>query len=521
MNSADRAYDTLQYENLPFWMAHPDWLHTLGVLSGIASRPVDTCRVLEIGCARGGHLIPLASLLPGAEFVGIDLAPSQIDAAREFASQLQLTNVRFEAMDVRDVPAEWGAFDYIICHGVYSWVPEDARRAILDVCARHLDEHGIAYVSYNTYPGWHARGMLRSMFALEVPPGDPRARIDSARSFMELLGERVPDTLPLKTWLDSELTLLSRLSDRYLYFEHLVDDNVPCYFSDFVKAANDVGLDYVTDAEILSIVPEQLGEAGARIVRERARNADQQAAHVESQQLLDLLTLRHFRRSLLVRRGSPVSYDFDPDRFTSVIVANLAVNDDGDVELDLDDGIEVSIGDDGNFQVTSGDPVAVLAPWHVARAGRHGLPVAELIDLIANQVGSDCADRVLAWVRDGFLEGRLLVGTWKRPFAEELPDRPVGFVVARAQAAQPSSVVTNLRHEEVTLDDLERSLLVAMDGTRDRLGLTAAARRDIDAGLVVVEVNDEPTTDETVLEDLIQQRIDRLVDRALIMSPDH
>lgn len=216
-----------------------------------------------------------------------------------------------------------------------------------------------------------------------------------------------------------------------------------------------------------------------------------------------------------------MSYDFDPDRFTSVIVANLAVNDDGDVELDLDDGIEVSIGDDGNFQVTSGDPVAVLAPWHVARAGRHGLPVGELIDLIANQVGSDCADRVLAWVRDGFLEGRLLVGTWKRPFAEELPDRPVGFVVARAQAAQPSSVVTNLRHEEVTLDDLERSLLVAMDGTRDRLGLTAAARRDIDAGLVVVEVNDEPTTDETVLEDLIQQRIDRLVDRALIMSPDH
>ena len=521
MNSADRAYDTLQYENLPFWMAHPDWMRTLGLLSGVASRPVEEARVLEIGCARGGHLIPLAALLPGAEFVGIDLAPSQIDAAREFASRLRLTNVRFEAMDVRDVPTEWGAFDYIICHGVYSWVPEDARRAILDVCARHLGEHGIAYVSYNTYPGWHARGMLRSMFALEIPAGDPRERIDAARSFMELLGERVPDTLPLKAWLDTELTLLSRLSDRYLYFEHLVDDNVPCYFTDFVKAANEAGLDYVTDAEILSVVPEQLGGEGARVVRERARSANQQAAHVESQQLLDLLTLRHFRRSLLVRTGPTVSYDFDPDRFVSVRVANLAVNDGGDVELDLDDGIEVSIGDDGNFQVTSGDPVAVLAPWHVARAGRHGLLVTELIDLVTNQVGPDCAGRVLTWVRDGFLEGRLLVETWKRPFAEELPDRPIGFTVARAQAAQPSPVVTNLRHEEVILDDLERSLLVAMDGTRDRLALVAAARRDIDSGLVVVEVDDEPTTDETVLDDLIQQRIDRLVDRALIMSPEH
>lgn len=520
MSSADRAYDTLQYENLPFWMAHPDWMRTLGSLSGITSRPVDECRVLEIGCARGGHLIPLASLLPDAHFVGIDLAPSQIAGARDFAARLGLTNVRFEAMDVRDVPSEWGEFDYIICHGVYSWVPDDARRAILDVCARHLAQNGIAYVSYNTYPGWHARGMLRSMFALEVPPGDPSERIAAARSFMEVLGERVPDTLPLKAWLDSELTLLSRLSDRYLYFEHLVDDNVPCYFTDFVKAANDAGLDYVTDAEILSVVPEQLGEDGARIIRERARGADRGAAHVESQQLLDLLTLRHFRRSLLVKKGSLVSHDFDPERFASVRVANLSVNDDGDVELDLDDGIEVSIGDDGNFQVTSGDPVAVLAPWHVARAGRHGLDVAELIVLVADQVGHDCADRVLAWIRDGFLEGRLLVSTWKRPFADETPERPVGFAVARAQASQPSSVVTNLRHEEVTLDDLERSLLVAMDGTRDRAALEKAARHDIDAGLVVVEIDDEPTTDEAVLKELIQQRIDRLVDRALIMSPE-
>ncbi len=519
MSDADRAYDSLQYENLPFWMAHPDWIRTLALLSGVDARPVERCRVLEIGCARGGHLIPLASLLPESEFVGIDLAPSQIDEARDFAARLGLTNIRFEAMDVRALPANWGQFDYIVCHGVFSWVPADTRQAILDVCARHLSDTGVAYISYNTYPGWHARGMLRSIFSRVIPPGEPIDRIAAARSLLQLLGEHVPGTLPLQTWLDSELALLSRLSDRYLYFEHLVDDNLPLYFSDFVDLANRAGLDYVTDAEILSVVPEQLGPDGARLVRERSRNDDPQVAHVESQQLLDILTLRHFRRSLLVKQGVPVSYEFDSIRLESMHVTYLASADDGEVELDLD-GVEVSINDDGNFTVTSGDPVSVLAPWHAARSGPCGLAVRELVDLVETQVGQECADRVHTWVRDSFLEGRLQLSTWPRPFTDRVPEAPVAFAVARAQAAVPSSVVTNLRHEEVVLDDLDRSLLIAMDGSRLRDGLVQAAHHAIRSGSVVVEIDDEPVFDVDSLNVIIEQRIDRLADRALIVRPD-
>ena len=79
MDSTAAAYETFQYENLPFRMSHPDWMRTLGILAGLEPAPIDSCRVLEIGCAHGGHLLPLAELLPGSEFVGFDLAASQIE----------------------------------------------------------------------------------------------------------------------------------------------------------------------------------------------------------------------------------------------------------------------------------------------------------------------------------------------------------------------------------------------------------------------------------------------------------
>ena len=55
---------------------------------------------------------------------------------------------------------------------MYSWVPPDVQDAILRVCSRNLAPNGIAYVSYNTYPGWHVRMMAREML---VEHDDPRA----------------------------------------------------------------------------------------------------------------------------------------------------------------------------------------------------------------------------------------------------------------------------------------------------------------------------------------------------------
>ena len=123
------------------------------MLLGMQPAPVGKCRVLELGCGDGANLLPMAYLLPDSRFYGIDLAAKPIAQGVAHAAELGVSNLRLEAMDIMDFPADAGEFDYIIVHGIYSWVPEFVREKILAICAAHLAPQGIAYVSYKTYPG--------------------------------------------------------------------------------------------------------------------------------------------------------------------------------------------------------------------------------------------------------------------------------------------------------------------------------------------------------------------------------
>ena len=528
MDRTTSAYDSFQYENLPFRMSHPDWMATLGTLAGLRPPDVRTSRVLEIGCARGGHLIPLAELLSDATFVGIDLAASQIADARRDAAGVGLDNVEFHAVDVRDLPDDLGTFDYIVCHGVYSWVPDEAREAILRTCRDLLTPDGLAYVSYNTYPGWHARGMLRSMFARVVPEGEAPERARSARTFLELLDRFVPDTLPLQSWLQSEINMLRHYSDRYLFFEHLVEENTPFYFSDFVARARAFDLVHVGDAEVTAGLTRQVGEEGSQAITDRLRRGESSYdTHVEAQQMLDHLTLRHFRRSLLthahhVDRLVP-EFDLDGVADCFVSLERVRTNELGESEIELDvdaaDGLEVSLDDDGRFVVTSGDPVPIVAMWTLANSPRRGLPVEDLITAVASQVDdTDVRRRVHEWALTTFLEGGVQLSRWPRPTAYEIPDRPTTSRCARWQASQLRTSVTNLRHEELEIDDLDRVLILNMDGSRSVDEVVDAGLVALTDGTVEVEVDGEPVTDDDLLRELVETKIQRLVNRGLVLD---
>ena len=124
---------------------------------GLQPPPIATARVLELGCASGGNLIPMAFNLPDGEFVGIDLSRTHVDAALSTMRALGMRNIRIAHGSILDIDESWGLFDYIICHGVFSWVEPQVQDAILRIAADNLVENGIAYISYNTYPGWHMR----------------------------------------------------------------------------------------------------------------------------------------------------------------------------------------------------------------------------------------------------------------------------------------------------------------------------------------------------------------------------
>src|SRR5947207_11530446 len=107
-DSLQRSYDNVPYPSHAFPFSHPSRLAAVARLMGLDTPPVQRCRVLELGCASGGNLIPMAATLPQARFLGIDLSPVQIDAARQTAAALDLHNIELRRMSILDITADLG-----------------------------------------------------------------------------------------------------------------------------------------------------------------------------------------------------------------------------------------------------------------------------------------------------------------------------------------------------------------------------------------------------------------------------
>ncbi len=128
---APTSYQEVPYPNDPYRSSHPDQLATVAILAGLSPPPVSRCRVLELGCARGGNLIPMAVEMPQAQFVGFDSSGHQVREGCELIERVGLGNIRVEARDILDLDAAIGTFDFIICHGTYSWVEPEVQEKIL------------------------------------------------------------------------------------------------------------------------------------------------------------------------------------------------------------------------------------------------------------------------------------------------------------------------------------------------------------------------------------------------------
>ncbi|OQX00120.1 MAG: hypothetical protein BWK73_49285 [Thiothrix lacustris] len=88
----------------------------------------------------------------------------QVSIGQQVVSALNLTNIRLDVGDILELQAaDIGQFDYIIAHGVYSWVPMVVREKILQLARDCLTPNGLAYISYNLLPGWRMRGSLRDL----------------------------------------------------------------------------------------------------------------------------------------------------------------------------------------------------------------------------------------------------------------------------------------------------------------------------------------------------------------------
>ena len=185
-----RKYDTIPYAAQSNALSHPTHLATVGTLLGLTPAPATRARVLEVGCSDGTNLLPMAYTLPDAQFVGCDISSHAIAQAKRSASELGLRNVEFVQRDLATLIDDAPSFDYIVAHGVYSWVPASVRDALLSLAHARLTQNGLMFVSFNVYPGCHVREATWRMLHHHVDAiADPRARLDAASAFAALLAE--------------------------------------------------------------------------------------------------------------------------------------------------------------------------------------------------------------------------------------------------------------------------------------------------------------------------------------------
>jgi SAM-dependent methyltransferase len=193
------SYDEIPYESTPITETDPDRLAVIGRLFGLEAVDPARCRVLELGCAAGGNLIPLAWRNPHSAYLGIELSARQVADGNRLIAKLGVSNIKLiegDLLELRD-RQDSEAFDYILCHGVWSWVPEKVREGILDICKGLLSPTGIAYISYNTLPGWRTKGALRDMLLYHTrKTSSPAARLAEAHRFLDFVLDGTKDQTP-------------------------------------------------------------------------------------------------------------------------------------------------------------------------------------------------------------------------------------------------------------------------------------------------------------------------------------
>src|SRR5262245_44993515 len=140
-----QQYDAVPYPSLPVARSQPEYLETIARLRGMQPAGAEQARVLELGCASGGNLLPLAERYPNAQFLGIDRSARQIAMAQQTTRGAGLANVEFQRRDIVELDPRIGSFDYIIAHGIYSWVEAPVRDKLLALCRDCLAPQGIAY----------------------------------------------------------------------------------------------------------------------------------------------------------------------------------------------------------------------------------------------------------------------------------------------------------------------------------------------------------------------------------------
>jgi methyltransferase-like protein len=556
------AYDSVPYPSASQHHTHPDHLAALAILNGLDPAPPQRCRVLELGCADGGNLIPMAAELPESRFTGIDLSPKQIESGRAAVAEEGLTNLELRAMSILDVDTrEWGVggrgwekdglqpassvtqlmnegepgaplppptphtplpnqFDYILCHGVFSWVTPEVQEKIFDICRTHLAPNGVAYISYNTYPGWHLREVVRDMVVFHTRHvTDTEERTARAFELVQFLAETSAGggeahALVMRTAREHFEEFRHRPT--YLAHEYLERTNAPMYFHEFAARAAGHGLQYMSEAEPSAMEADNLAPAVAERLHQFTSD------RIELEQYVDFAANRMFRRTLLCHDEARLDRAATPEKLRRLYVSSTAkpvsetpqARGNGSESFRTERGAAFS----STHPLAKAALVALFAAWPeaigfnalragIARLLDEGPPDdAALTDLLSSLHGT----------------GVITLHASPPNCTRGVSAFPRVSALARHQATA-GLLVTNQHRRVVRLDDpFVRFLVRHLDGTRSHADLVRLLDAEVTAGRLDVSTDGQPIREPqripAVLQALVAHHLRQMAEYALLVG---
>lgn len=301
MVDVKKTYDETPYKSMAFPNSCITHIDAIATFLGLKHTSSKCARVLEIGCSFGGNILMSAVCNPKSEFIGIDLSETQITQGKEIIKSMKLKNIKLIRADICDETQNLGEFDYIICHGVYSWVPDNVKKAILGGGRTLLAQDGIMYVSYNTYPGWKNKEILRDIMCyVSKDEPDNMKKLAKSKEYIHIYNDYISKMKPedlRKQSFSSILTLnsdniLNKHDDYYILHEYLEIFNDPCYFYEFLDRARENDLEYIIDA----------GISTSFISLNDLPIEKKPTDRIQKEQMGDFLANRTFRSSLLAKK---------------------------------------------------------------------------------------------------------------------------------------------------------------------------------------------------------------------------
>ncbi len=477
MNSQASQYNALPYPSTARKYSHPFYLRSAAALSGFSAPSTDNCRVLEIGCSDAGNIINMALTMPSAHFFGVDISSREIESGQASINAIGLRNITLKTMDIMELDKyHQDPFDYIVAHGIFSWVPDFIRHKILEICRDMLSPTGVAFISYNTYPGFRLRESAHDI--ARYAARNSESLVESVDYVRKIINTTVrlnsAEHKHYASSLQRESAMMLEVPDSFVAHDILEVENRAFYFHEFTAKLASFGLEHFSDSTIdayrILFPPEPMHNLLAHF----ANNL-----YIREQQI-DLLVGRQFRESLVCHAGVSGAPNIYPSIVESMYITSRLTIDKNFASSENEQIYKLKSGKsclvERNsilsfiLELLQDSFPAPLSPAEICISLKDKFP-----DITPKRI----AEELLECYRSMTDSIEFLADAF--PASCPIDDFPFSSPVARFQV-QNGLRVTSLYHETVEINPFQAMLLCMADGSRHKSSFGEELIKLFDAG---------------------------------------